>query len=140
MKTLIAVLTSAAVLNIGTQSVSAGDREWATAGKILTGLVIGGAVARAVEPVPVYQAPPVVYAPAPVYVAPQVTYAPVVAPAPVVASAPVYVQPAPAPVVVYSPPPVYYVRPAPVYYCAPAPVVSFRFGFGGGYRHHRGRW
>ena len=134
MKTFIAVLTATAVLSGGVQKASAGDREWATAGKILTGLAIGGVVARALEPPPT-----VVYAPAP-----QVVYS---SSAPVVTGpAPVYVQPAP--VVVYSAP-VYY-RPAPVVYVGPAyygpryygyyggPLVSFRFGFGGGgWHHHR---
>lgn len=145
MKTLITTLTAVALLSLGTQKASAGDREWATAGKILTGLVIGGAVAKALEPAPVYHAPAVVYTqPQVVYTAPPPP--PVVATVP--APAPVYVQPAPArvyvqpaPVVVYSPPPVYYVRPAPIYpygYYAPRPVVSFRLGFGigGGHHHH----
>jgi hypothetical protein len=136
MKTLIAVLTAAAVLSLGAQRASA-DGGWATTGKILTGLVIGGAVARALEPPPVvYAPPPVVYTPAPVatYAPAPVTYAP----APVVASAPVYYA-QPAPVVVYSAPvyapyPYYY---GPRYYGPP--LVSFRFGFGGG-PYHRGRW
>ena len=135
MKKVISILTATAVLSLATQKASAGDREWATTGKILTGLVIGGSVARALQPPPVYAAPVVVYAqPQPVVYAP--------APAHVVVSpAPVYVQPAPAPVIVYSAPaPIYYVRPAPVCYYGPPPLVSFRFGFGGGYHHHRGRW
>jgi hypothetical protein len=142
MRTLITALTVSALLSLGTQQASAGDREWATAGKILTGLVIGGAVAQALTPPPpppvVYQSPAVIYTtPAPVVTA---------VPAPVVvqsAPAPVVVQPAP--VVVYSPPPVYYVRPAPVYYgyYPPRPVVGvhfgFRFGGGhGGHYHYRG--
>lgn len=138
MKTLIAILTASAVLGLSAQKAAA-DGGWATTGKILTGLVIGGAVARALEPAPtvVYAAPPaVVYTPAPAYTytpAPVVAAAPAVAPAPVYVqapAAPVYVQPAP--VVVYSAP-VY--RPYPYYYCAP-PLVSFRFGFGGGRWHH----
>lgn len=146
MKTLIAILTAGSVLGLGAQQARA-DGGWATTGKILTGLVIGSAIARAVEPPPT-----VVYAPAPVVYtyqpAPAVTYAPAptVAPAPVVSAAPVaapapvyYVQPAPAPVVVYAAPvyrPYYYC--APSYYCAP-PLVSFRFGIGGGHYRH-GRW
>lgn len=151
MKTLIAILTASSILSASTAKAFAGDREWATAGKILTGLVIGGAVARALEPPPVYYAPTVVYSPPP-----PVVYqsAPVFATPP---PAPVYVQPAPAPVVVY-PAPVYYARPAPVYYAPvpivrygpPPPLVSFRIGFGHSHyygnrwghshHHHRGRW
>ncbi len=133
MKTLIAVLTAAAVLGFGAQQVRADhDGGWSTAGKILTGLVIGGAVARALEPPPpvVYAPPPVVYTPAPVVAAPAPVA--VVTPAPVVTTTPVYVQPAP--VVVYSAP--YCYRPVPYYYAPP--VVSFRFGFGGGHYHYRG--
>jgi hypothetical protein len=147
MKTLIAVLTAASVLTLGAQRASA-DNGWATTGKILTGLVIGGAVAQALTPpTVVYAAPPVVYSPPPapvVSAAPVVTAAPVVAPAPVyVQSAPVVVYPAPAPYYRYAP---RYYYPAYYYpgYCYPGyyagPVVSFRFGFGGGRYYHRGRW
>ena len=41
MKTLIATLATAALLAGGTQRAAAGDREWATAGKILTGVIAG---------------------------------------------------------------------------------------------------
>jgi hypothetical protein len=135
MKTLIAILTAASVLTLGAQRASAHDG-WSTTGKVLTGLVIGGAVASALAPPPptvVYTAPPVVYTPAPAVAytpAPAVTYAP--APAVTYAPAPVVV--APAPVVVYSAP-VY--RPYP-YYRYPGPVVSFRFGIGGGHYYHHG--
>ena len=138
MKKTIAVLTLVAVTAGGVQTVSAGDREWATAGKILTGLVAAQVISRAIEPAPVvyqaryYPAPPV-YTQAPVYVTPPqpVYYAPpqpVYAPAPVV----VYAQPP-----VCMAPPVYY--PAPQYY-APAPVVSFNFGFGHHHGHHYRGW
>src|SRR2546425_4790599 len=109
MKTLIATLATAALLVGGMQHAAAGDREWATAGKILTGVVAGAVIASAIEPVYVYPTTPCYYAPPPVYVQP----APVV-----VYRAPVCVQPAP--VVVYSPP----------------PVVSLRIGFGVGHRYH----
>ena len=106
-------LTWMTVVGLAAASVpasQAGDREWATAGKILTGVAVGSVLTRAFcEPQPVVYAPPpttVVYAqPAPVVVsqpvlAPAVTYAQPVAPAPVVvAPAPVqtitYVQAAP---------------------------------------------
>ena len=114
MKKLLAILMVVAALAGSVQSVSAGDREWATAGKILTGVVAGAAIASAFEPAHVY-----VQGPGPCYVS---------------APAPVCVQPAP--VVVY-PAPVW-VRPAPVVvYSAPVPVVSFSFGFGPGLHH---RW
>src|ERR1041385_374455 len=97
MKTLIAILTAAALLSFGAQKASA-DGGWATTGKILTGLVIGGAVASALQPPPtvVYAAPPpVYYTPAPtVATAPGAPAAPVAPAAPTyVQSAPVYVQP-----------------------------------------------
>ena len=110
MKKLMATLATVAVIAGGTQTVSAGDREWATAGKILTGVVAGAVIARAIEPAPVYAYPTTT-----VYYAPP---------------RPVYVQPAP--VVVYAPP--VCIRPVPVYVAAP--VVRFSIGFGGGH-HHR---
>ena len=118
MKKLMSLLAALAVVAAGTQTASAGDREWATAGKILTGVVAGAVIASAIEPAYVYPTTPCYYAPPPVYVQP----APVV-----VYRAPVCVQPAP--VVVYSPP----------------PVVSFRIGFGVGHHYyhpprHRSCW
>jgi len=112
MKKLMAILAALALVAAGAQTASAGDREWATAGKILTGVVAGAVIARAIEPVYVYSTTPCYYTPPPVYVQP----APVV-----VYRAPVCVQPAP--VVVYSAP----------------PVVSIGFGFGHHYHpfHHR---
>lgn len=114
MKKLMATLATVAVIAGGTQTVSAGDREWATAGKILTGVVAGAVIARAIEPAPVYAYP--------TYPTTTVYYAP---------PRPVYVHVQPAPVVVYAPP--VCIRPVPVY-VAP-PVVSFSIGFGGGYPH-----
>jgi len=112
MKTLIATLAAAALLAGGTTRAAAGDREWATAGKILTGVVAGAVIASAIAPAPVYTCQAAGwYAPPP----------------------PVYVRPAP--VVVYSTP--ICVRPAPVVVVGPPrPVVSFSVGFGGEY-HHR---
>src|SRR5437762_2164099 len=109
MKTLIATLAAAALLAGSTQRAAAGDREWATAGKILTGVVAGAVIANAIQPAPAYA-----YQSAGWYVPPP----------------PVYVQPAP--VVAYSAP--VCVRPAPVIViAAPRPVVSFGIGFGHGY-------
>ncbi len=111
MKTLIATLAMAAVLAGGTQRAAAGDREWATARKILTGVVSGAVIANAIQPTPVYSyESPTWYAP------PLVVYA------------------QPAPVVVYSAP--VCARPAPVVvYAPPRPVVTFSVGFGGGFYH-----
>ena len=126
-----------------------GDHGWATAGKILTGVMAadllfnhlpaysnssttyvstttygGGYTYSSVSygaPPPVYVAPaPVYYAPPPVYVAPQPVY---------VASPPVY----------YAPVPVYY-APAPVY-CAPVvyrPAPVYRVNVGVSYGGHGG--
>jgi hypothetical protein len=128
MKSLIAVLTASAVLSLGAQQAKA-DCAWATAGKVLTGMAIGGAIASAFAPAPhvVYTAPPVAYAPAPVY-----GYTP----APVAAPAPVYNQSAPA--VVYTAPAVVYAPYPYYYYGACRPVVSVRFGCGGGHYYHHG--
>ena len=142
--TSILAVTALAMAVGATTPARAGDREWAVAGKVLTGVVAAGVIAEAFRPAPpapttaiVYQTPPptVVYAPPPptvVYApAPAVVYAPAPPPPPQV----VYYYPAPAPVVVAAP--VCY-RPA-VYY--PGPAVSVSFGFGGhgghgGHRHH----
>ncbi|HVY68327.1 MAG TPA: hypothetical protein VHH73_00260 [Verrucomicrobiae bacterium] len=154
MKTAITTLTAAALMVGAVQNTQAGDHAWALTGKILTGVVGASIVARALEPAPVYYAPPVqtVYVQQPVtYVQQPPVYtqvAPVqtVAPAPTVAAAPVACQPAPAPaqvvvqqpVTYVQPAPVVYVQPAPVYYYRPAPLVSLRVGFGPYYRH--GHW
>ena len=94
-----AVLSAALV----TQTVKAGDREWAVAGKVLTGVAAITVIDRIVNPprpVVVYQQPVVVY------------------------QQPVVVQPAPT-VVYVGAPQVVYVQPAPVvyYYSQPAVVV-----------------
>jgi hypothetical protein len=98
------ILTGTVILALGgasLQTARAGDREWATVGKVLTGVAVAGLVVAATDghaqcsvnysySAPAYcppPAPPVVYCPAP---PPPVVY---YAPAPVV----VY----PAPVVVY---------------------------------------
>ena len=123
MKKLTTGLMVLAVAVALTQTALAGDREWATAGKVLTGVVLGAAIVHAVQPQPtyVYTTPPVVYASAP---------APVVhAPRPVIYAPPrvVYALPSP-PVVVCS---------APIYR-RPAPRVCLQFGNGHGHHHFRG--
>ena len=112
MKTLIATLATAGLLAGGTQRATAGDRECAAAGIILTGVAAGAVIASAIVPAQ--------------YTYPSATwYAPPPPP-------PVYVQPAP--VVVYSAP--VCARPAPVVvFAPPRPVVSFSVGFGGGHHH-----
>jgi hypothetical protein len=98
------ILTGTVILALGSaslQTARAGDREWATVGKVLTGVAVAGLIVAATDghaqcsvnysySAPAYcppPAPPVVYCPAP---PPPVVY---YAPAPVV----VY----PAPMVVY---------------------------------------
>lgn len=121
MKKLILAFTTLAVAGATLPNAQAGDREWATAGKILTGVFAGSVLTRAFESAPVYTyqtatyVTPTVCDPVPVYVQPAPVYA---------QPAPVYVQPAP--VVVY---------PQPVY-VRPAPVISFGFSFGGGHHRH----
>lgn len=106
MKKVILVVLLTALLAARPQPALAGDREWAVAGKVLTGVAAASVLSRAFLPPPaVVYAPPV-----PVYSAPPVVYAP---PPPVVYRQPVYVQPAPI-----------YVRPAPVY-VSPAPVIAY---------------
>ena len=94
-----------AVAGMQMQTARAGDRGWATAGKILTGVAIGAVIANAVDAHASYS---VTYSSGPGY-----AYCP--PPAPVVC--------APARVV-YAPRPVVYVT-APVV-CAPPPVVVYR--------------
>ena len=110
MKKLITITLLGATL---TSQTFAGDREWATVGKVLTGVVAIRVIDRIVNPptqVVYYQPQPVVYAQPVVYVQPQ----PVVYAQPVV-----YVQPQP---VVYAQP-VVYVQPQPAVYCQPTTVV-----------------
>lgn len=115
MKTAVLAVT---VLTLATASLGpaqAGDREWATAGKVLTGVVSAGVIADAIRPhyreTVVYQAPP-----------PQVVYVP--------ATPPVAYYPAPAARVCVLPPaPVCVVR-APVYYPYYSHRPHFHFGVG----------
>ena len=53
MKTkLITATTLALVAAANVQSLMAGDREWATAGKVLTGIAAASIITRALEPRP----------------------------------------------------------------------------------------
>jgi hypothetical protein len=120
MKNSIAILSLSALAAASVQTASAGDREWATVGKILTGVAAAHVIAHAVQPAPVYAMPP----------------APVVLVSP---STPVYCAP-PAPVVV-QPQPVCVVPSqvvvVPRYYRVAPPLISFNFGHG--HRHHARR-
>ena len=113
------------------QTSRAGEREWATAGKILTGVAIGAVVVSAVNAHADYSAGFYSYSsPGGSY---SVSYN--ACPPPVVC--------APRPVVVYAPPPVVVYRPpvvcAPVV-CAP-PVVTVRYVHSKKQGHgHRGCW
>ena len=103
MKKLITIAALGATL---TSQTFAGDREWATVGKVLTGVAAIHVIDRVLNP------PTQV-----VYVQPQ----------PVVYSQPVVVQPQP--VVYVQPQPVVYVQPS--YYCPPPAIVYYH-----GYHHH----
>lgn len=105
MKRFVIVMLLGAMLAAGAQTSMARDREWAVAGKVLTGVAVASVLSQAFAPPPavVYAPPPVVYGPPPVvYRSPPVVY-----------QQPVYVAPAPV-----------YFRPAPVYR-APVPVLAY---------------
>jgi hypothetical protein len=139
-KSAIFALTAAAVAGVGMPSAQAGDREWATAGKILTGVVAATVLAKALEPPPAYVHTTTYYA-APTVLVPPLVCA---APAPTTAvvyqqTTPVVVQPTtvivqPTPAVVYPAPVI--VQSAPVYIVRPAPVITYRYSFGWGRGHH----
>lgn len=101
------LITIAALGTTLTTQTFAGDREWATVGKVLTGVAVIQVVDRVLNP------PPQV-----VYVQPQQ----------VVYSQPVVVQPQP--VVYVQPQPVVYVQPS--YYCPPPAIVYYHSY----HRHH----
>ena len=106
MKNNIA-LGLAALVALTNVKVNAGDREWATVGKVLTGV----AALHVVERIICHPQPRIIYVNQPVVVqsAPVVQYVP--APQVVYVQQPVYV---PSPQVVYVQQPVYYYQPAPV--------------------------
>ena len=118
MKKLILAATILTIAGLTVQTAKAGDREWATVGKVLTGVAAAGIIINALDCHPAHASVSYTYA------------APVCAPARVV-YAPQPVCYAPAPVVVYR---------APVYYAPIRPFVSVNVGFRGhdrGFRHHR---
>jgi hypothetical protein len=109
MKKIILGLTILVFAGARVQTAAAGDRKWATAGKILTGVAAAAIITHAIDYRPAYYSTPY-YAPPPTvyYAPPPVVYAS-------------------APRAVFCPPPV----------CScPAPVVSFSFGTEGYYPHH----
>lgn len=116
MKTIIVAATVLALAGANLQPAKAGDREWATVGKILTGVAVAGVVAHAIDSHPANYS--VTYS----------TYTPA---------------PCPPPRVVYAPAPVVYVPAPVVYYPQPVYVTPYshqrvKIGFGHG-RSHRGR-
>jgi len=112
VKRLILAATLLALAGAQTQTTRAGDREWATAGKVLTGVFAASVISKAFVPGPGYYRAGYAYA-APAYGC-SYSYCP-------------------PPVVVYvPPPPVVYRAPVCV---APAPVVSFSFGYHGERRY-----
>jgi hypothetical protein len=116
MKKMIVAATVLALAGASLQTATAGDREWATVGKILTGVAAVGLVSHAIERHPVnYSVTYSAYAPAP--------------------CAPQRVVCAPAPRVVYVPAPVVY-YPQPVY-VTPYSHQRVKLGFGHG-RSNRG--
>jgi len=116
MKKMIVAATLLALAGANVPTAKAGDCGWSTAGKVLTGIAAGVAIANTLNCQPAYY--PVTYsrcAPCPT----PVVYAP---PRPVCAPV-VYV---PAPVVVH---------PRPVF-ITPRPLVNVNYGY---YRGHPGR-
>ena len=143
MKKMILAAVTVAVVGMSAQTARAGDREWATVGKVLTGVAAGVVIARAVDCQPSYAS--VSYGGYGCSSGYSVSYSvstpPPCPPPRVVCAPPVVYAPAP---VVYQP---VYCAPRPVYYYAPAPVYQVSYGYSGrsyGYGHSRGysngRW
>ena len=131
MKKLILATMVLALAGMNVQTAKAGDREWATVGKVLTGVAAAAVIASALDCPPARVS--VNYS---TYAAPTYTY--YSPPVRVVCAPPVVYAPAR---VVYAPPPVVFYRP-PV--CvAPRPVVHVQYGHYRGHergRGHHGRW
>lgn len=118
MKKLIVAVSVLALAGTSVQTARAGDREWATVGKILTGVAVGAVVASALDATPVHASVSYTY----------------VAPAPCPPPAVVYCPPPPPPPVVYCPPPRRVIVYEPV--CAPPPLVVVKSP----HHHHRHGW
>jgi hypothetical protein len=129
MKRLTLAATILAIAGMNIQTAKAGDREWATLGKVVTGVAVGALIINALDCEPAhcsvsynYSAPPCL-PPAPV----------VCAPSPVVyASAQVVCAP---PRVVYAPRPVVVYR-QPVYVAPPRSLIGVRVAHAN-HRHDR---
>jgi hypothetical protein len=123
MKKMILTAVAVGVMGFGVQTTRAGDREWATVGKVLTGVAAGVLIAKTVDcepactsvsygyatpsysisytvstPPPCPPPSPVMYAPARVVIQQPVVYVP----APVIVRQPVVCGPAPVYTVTYS--------------------------------------
>lgn len=145
MKTRITFSTLALCMALGAVAprTLAGDREWAVAGKVLTGIAAATVVSRLLDPAPCVGTTAVVYQQPPVYVVNPPPAPVVVAPAPVAPPAPVAYAVPPPTVVYATPPTVVYAPPAvvvsgPPVYVAPAPVVIPAPVFV--HRPHRAHW
>lgn len=162
MKRTIAIITAIGIIGAITPvPANAGDKEWATAGKIMTGVVAGIALANLLAPepapvytvssTPVYVAPPQTTVVVPQTVTTVVTQQQVVVQTPavvqtpvVVQPAPVVVQPVPAPVVVapavIPPPPVVVHHPPLVVYHPPVFSIGFHRFYGHSHFSYRVWW
>ena len=109
-RTMIGAVTAVALVGAGLPTTQAGDREWATAGKILTGVFAASVLSRVLDPAP-HHVETTTYYQAPAIVAPPLVCS---APPVYVQAAPIYVQPAPI-----------YVQPFPVY-VQTVPVVTYQ--------------
>ncbi len=138
MKKLILTAVAAGVVGFGVQSAHAGDREWATVGKVLTGVAAGVIIAKTLDSSPSYASVSYGYS-APSY---SVSYT-VSTPPPCPPPPPVVC--APAPVVIQQP--AIYCAPAPVVvrqpvFCTPSPVYTVTYnhpGRGHAYGHYKQR-
>lgn len=101
MKKLILATTVLALAGMNLQTAKAGDREWATAGKVLTGVAVGAAIVNAIDC-------------GPSHVSVSYSY-----------NAPVYCA-RPARTVVVTRAPVGYAPPPRVVYVPPRPAVVYR--------------
>jgi hypothetical protein len=141
MKKMILAVVAVAVVGMSAQTARAGDREWATAGKVLVGVAAGVAIARAVDCEPTYVSASYgsYGCSSPSYSVSYSTPAPCPPPRVVCAPAPVHCAPAPA--VIYYPAPC---PPRQVVYYTPAPVYQVSYARSHGYGHGRsysnGRW
>ena len=136
MKKMIFAAVAVAVLGMNAQTVRAGECEWATVGKVLTGVAAGVLIAKAVDGQPAYASVSYGYAAPGCGASYAISTRPPCPPPPRIVCAPPVVY-APAPVVVYQPA---YCAPRPAYY-APAPIYQVSHGHpgrGNTYGHDKG--